>query len=407
MWGPRVLVLAAVLYAASATGETNSNSEFQPLTAAPSVPDPYLNLPHPYADFLVRRLVEGIAAETYFRWDFARLEAMAKYYRDSGARTPSGTWKLKLLYDGLSVGRDREHPKDEYRLEEAEAKDLKWITAFPKSPTPYIAYSDQLISHAWFFRGGGYAATVSDTASKKFLEYLERARVVLEKSKNVAASDPQWYVADLSVALGEGWGKKQFEPLIAEGLDRFPYYTSLYLVGARFYLPIWGGNIDDLDKFADDAVRRTAAKEGTIIYARIYASGADTFDNMFKVSRVIWPRMFNALSQLDRQYPDPRNDSLFAYFACATGDKIWTAHMMPLIKGAPEFDIWRSQKNIDRCRAWASNKKAPFGESPLPGYATPPIAPAAAWDFGDLMTRSPGTGYLILIATGMILGKLL
>jgi hypothetical protein len=368
--GSRILILVAVLCATSAAGETNSNS-FQPLAAAPITDDPYLNTPPRSPDFLIRPLVGGTADAAYFRSDFARLEAMAKYYRDTGARTPAGAWKLSVLYDSLSVDRDPQHPDDEYPLKKAEAKDLKWIAAFPESPTPYIVYSEQLIAHGWFFRGNGYADTVSDDAEEKFREYLEQAREVLEKNKSVAAVDPQWYVAISDIAVGEGWDKGQFEPLLAEGLDRFPYYTRIYLAAARFYLPRWGGNIDDFDSFVDDAVRRTASQEGTIIYARIYASNAYAFDNMFKTSRVEWPRMYNALNELDQRYPDPRNDNLFAYFACAAGDKIWTAHMMPLITSPPDFEVWQTQENIDRCRAWTADGKPPTGESPLLAYRAP------------------------------------
>jgi hypothetical protein len=359
----RILVLAAIMATVSAGACDSNPNTPAPVTAAPIIADPYLNLPPQSPDFLVRRVLEGAVGAVYFRSDFAALEAMAKYYRDTEAKTPAGAWKLSLFYDALAVEYDDQHPGDDYLLNAAEKKDLKWIAAFPDSPTPYAVYASQLIEHGWFFRGGGYADTVSDDGAKKFQDYLARAREFLEKHKSEMTSDPQWYVAMLKIALGQGWEKDQFEPLLKEGLDHFPFYYRIYLAGMELYLPNWGGNMDDLDLFVDDAVARTSSKEGTTLYARIYASGGHGLDN--EDSRMQWPKLFNALEEMRQRYPDPKNDNKSAYFACAAGDKIWTAHMMPLVKTPPEYDIWQTQENIDRCRAWASDGKPPDGKSPL------------------------------------------
>jgi len=339
------------------------------LAAAPVSDDPFLpNIPPGSGDLIVRPLLTGTVTAAFFRSDFATLEAMAKSYRESEARTPSGTWKLDLFYVALDVEPDAAHPGDDYRLKQAEKKDLAWIAADPQSPTPYIVYAEQLLSHAWSIRGGGYADKVSPDAWPKFRAYLQQARDVLEKHKSVAGKDPQWYSSMLDVALGQGWDKAEFEPLLNEGLDRFPYYYPIYFGGATHYLPVWGGNADDLESFVDDAVARTAPKEGTMIYGRLYANVAHSFQNVFVETRVQWPKMLNAFLELSRRYPDARNDSRSAYFACAAGDKIWTARMFQTLQNPPQFDIWRTQENLDLCRTWATDSKTRSGTSPLPGY---------------------------------------
>ncbi len=320
-------------------------------------------------DFLVKGVISSAVVEAVFESNFSRIEGLAKRYRESQARTPGGAWELSVLYNSISDSSDALHPRDEYPFKKAEAKSLRWIAAFPNSPTPYIVYSEQLIAHGWFCWRCRDSNSDPASAKKKMLAYLERARAVLETSKSVAAADPEWYVAMLSVALGERWPKSRFEPVLREGLDRFPYYTHIYFAGSSLYLPIHGGNIDDFDSFVDDAVGRTAPEEGTALYARIYAHNAYAFDNMFKTSHASWPKMYNAFADLEKHYPDIRNDNLFAYFACAAGDKIWTAHMMPRLRNAPpDYEVWGNQDNINRCNAWAADRKAKWGESPMPSW---------------------------------------
>jgi hypothetical protein len=330
-----------------------------PLAAAHIAADPFLNLPPHSPDIVVKPALEEAIATAYSQSDFAKLDAMAKYYRDTGARTPAGTWKLSIFYESLAADQYSSNRSDDTALIRSEDKDLAWIAAIPKSPTPYIVYGEQLITHGWFFRGNGYSYTVSQTGFDKFYDYLARARGFLEKNKAIAAADPDWYCAMLKIALGQRWTKDQYEPLMKEGLDRFPFYYRIYFEGARTYLPIWGGNIDDLASFVDDAVARTSSREGTTLYWRIYSGNANAFGNLFKESRATWPRMFDALQGMRQLYPDPRNDNRFAYYACVAGDWVWMTRMIPLIQNAPELDIWGTRGYFDSCRKWALSGKIP------------------------------------------------
>jgi hypothetical protein len=360
--GSKTYALAAMIAAVTLVA-CNRQPEWKPdppLAAAHIADDPYLTVPPHSSGDAVKQILEKTVTEAFFRSDFARLEAMAKYYRDSGARTPAGNWKLSIFYDALSIGRYGTRA-DDALFADAEKKDLNWIAAFPHSPTPYIVYGEQLKEHGWYFRGTGYGYTVTKTGWVKFRDYLARARAFLEKNKTIAADDPHWYCAMLEIALGQNWNKDQFEPLLIEGIYRFPYYYYLYLDGVRFYQPAWGGDVNDLDSFVSEAVARTSSKEGTTAYARIYTGSANAFVNVFKETRATWPKLFNALQGMRQLYPDPRNDNKFAYYACVAGDWVWTARMMPLIQNAPNLEIWRTRDYFDSCRNWALSGKIPAG----------------------------------------------
>jgi hypothetical protein len=366
------LIIAATLSAAPAIGPT-------PETAARLIAlaksDPFLPLRLDSPDLLVRALLTGTVTAAMFESNFARVDEMAKFYRDSEARTPGGAWKLSVLYDSLSDLHDPQRPYDEYPYKKAEAKSLRWIAASPKSPTPYIAYSEQLIAHAWFCWECGSPNADVATNNRNARAYVEKARSILESNKTMAAADPEWYVAMLSVASAEHWDRKRFEPILQEGLERFPYYTHIYFAGSVLYRPDHGGSIDDFDTFVEDAVGRTASKEGTSLYARIYARNAPAFGNMFKTTRVSWPKMFNSFMDIEGRYPDVRNDNLFAYYACAVGDRISTAMMMPKIALAqPDYEVWGNQDNLNRCKAWAGGPRRVASESPMPAWQShPPV----------------------------------
>lgn len=371
MWAKRCTVLLLLLLA-PICAEAQPQPRQASKNDAPS--DPFLpNLQANPPGFLVKSLIEGRAVESLFESDFPKLEAAAKFYRDTQARTPGGAWKLSVFYDAIKCACDPENPHDEYRFRNADAKSVKWIAAYPRSPTPYIVYSEQLLAHAWFFYSDAPSLSDSGESQRKFEAYLAQARAVLERSKSFAAQDPQWYVAMLNIAYAQHWDKKHFEPVIKEGLDRYPYYTHIYFAASRLYLPSSGGNIDDLDTFIENAVARTAGREGTIIYARLYANSSYAFHNIFKTTHASWPKMYNALAELDRRYPDNRNDNMFAYFACAAGDKYATAWLLPRLRMAPpDYEIWRNQSNIDLCRSWATDKKAAAGVSPMPAWNEAP-----------------------------------
>jgi hypothetical protein len=318
--------------------------------------DPYLTLPPQFHDAEVRQALKTAVTDAYARSDFVKLEAMAKFYRDTAARTPAGTWKLSLFYNNLSMQDEDSHPDGENSFFAAEKKDESWIAAFPKSPTPYIVNAEQLTNHGWFHRGNGYARTVTQEGWESFREYLAFAQSVLEKNKSVASSDPEWYPAMLTIALGLSWTKDQFEPVIREGSNRFPLYYDIYRSGARFYLPIWGGNIDDFDTFANYAVSKTRATDGTTLYGRVYTING--FYYLFRESHAQWPRLFNALQGMQQLYPDPRNENKFALYACIAEDRKWTAIMMPQIEKSPDMDIWKTKTYFEGCRNFALGKKS-------------------------------------------------
>ena len=93
--------------------------------------------------------------------------------------------------------------KDEKFWSYIKTKTEKWIAEYPKSPTPYISNGIVMMRYAWKFRGGGWAHTVPE-AWQPFRQYLNNAKLFLEKHKEIASTDPHWYEVMAFIAIGLG-----------------------------------------------------------------------------------------------------------------------------------------------------------------------------------------------------------
>ena len=285
---------------------------------------------------------------------FSELEALSARYRASKSRTSSGIWHLTLFYIGVGLAFDAKHEEQELWLK-AERSAKKWVADYPDSATAHLAYATMLINHGWSFRGQGYANTVEPQNWKPFHDYLQQARVYLEKHKNVASSDPHWYELMAVIARAQGWPESEFSKVISEGLKREPLFYQIYFAAIDYYAPKWGGNAAAIEKFARKALKKTRAAEGFGMYARIYwyASQTQYDSRLFSQSLVDWPTMKKGIDDVLKKYPDSWNINNFAKFACLSKDKEKTAELIARIGKYPSPAVWRSGSLYQRCRDWA------------------------------------------------------
>lgn len=333
------------------------------LSAAPSrAADLDAHFPPDTSDVFLRSMISSAASTAFSNEDFAAIDSTAKKYLRQHAKTPAGVWKLGLIYDGFSI----DSTTDEYLYTRDEKLSEKWIKKFPASPVARIVYANQLIAHAYFFRGNGLAGSVPASSWPKFRSYIDRARDVLQGCKSICSVDPNWYVAMLSVANLQDWDKKNFATLFNEASRNFPNYQKIYFVGANYYSPLWHGSTDALDEFVQDAAGKTRESEGTTFYARIYGYILHSSGFACECSRIAWPRMFNALNEINERYPDAWNVNEFAWEACMAGDKIAFRDQIKKVTGGPPyFEIWGSQDILNVCKTWAADKFTPPGVSPF------------------------------------------
>jgi len=302
----------------------------------------------------------------YFKSNnFKELEALADRLRSRSERTPSGVWKLTFFYTGMRPpaprGIDQEGEnywktmaenfwkgkEDKYRL---------WKQAYPESATANIFYAQLLVQKAWFYRGKGYAHTVSQEQWIKFFQNLNLALDHLNKIKALSSHDPAWYDIMLAVARGLGWDGREYSALLDEALEMHPYYYPIYFEAVYNLAPRWNGSLKSMDDFARRAVELTRDKEGTGMYARVYwyVSQSLYSEELFSKSLVSWPVMSQGIDDVLARYPDQWNINNFAYFACLARDRNKTNELILRIEGEENKKVWGKGDFYSQCKSWSS-----------------------------------------------------
>jgi hypothetical protein len=299
------------------------------------------------------------AAERGFRdGDFEKLESVSSSYRDEKSRTASGLWKLTVFYAGVEnaiEGIVMEQGGDE-AYEPLLERIAKWTRTYPESPTAHIAYAMALSERAWDHRGTGYASSVSEEQWVLFRQYIAAAREHLEKHKAIAASDPRYYQEMIEIARDQQWDRTRFDALLEEAIGREPVFYQTYFSAFIYLLPQWHGNLEDIEDFAQYAVRKTQHLEGQGMYARIYwyASQTQFKNDVFNNSLADWSQMKAGFEDIISRYPDAWNLNNYARFACMARDKPKTAELLERIGTSVVKEAWQIPALKDQCAQWSA-----------------------------------------------------
>ncbi|MFA5942033.1 MAG: hypothetical protein WC809_22000 [Sinimarinibacterium sp.] len=282
---------------------------------------------------LLSALAEARASEATLRdsiMDDARIlirhgdvdgfDRLATAFRDSRERTPAGISKLSLVYYGLDgIGPTDPSDPEWARLETIAAD---WLSADPDSPTAVIVAAKLSIGHAWAFRGPGYANTVTADRFPPYNARIEQARELLDRHRDVAASDPEWHALRIGVASQQGTDHEAILALAESALPQHGYYLPIHFAAATAMLPKWGGSEELVQRYVRIALRYTEPGDGQQIYGRIYfhlARRSDSPINVLNLTGAHWPQMKRSYDEILRAYPDRRNSDAFHGIACLAG----------------------------------------------------------------------------------------
>ena len=310
-----------------------------------------------------RNYIRDLSADAFASGNFQELERQYSIYRSRTSRTPGGRWKLQYFYAGI-LDRELLQEKDEKNWIKAEAKMRAWIKAYPESPAPYISYSNFLIDRAWHFRGSGFADEVPLPAWRPFRQNIKLARATLEKSKEIASIDPNWYANMLSIAQYQGWSKRAVRTLLQEALAKEAYYHDTYHAVFSYLLPKWHGSATEAEKFAQDAARITSKCEGQSLYAQVHVtaflSNAELDFDPSSSMPVQWGKMSAGFEDLIDRYPISLYLNIYAKFACIADDRPKTQELMKKIGKKPILEVWTESESyplidFSDCQQWASD----------------------------------------------------
>lgn len=199
------------------------------------------------------------------------------------------------------------------------------------------------------------AYLVPKEAWRPFKKNLIIANKHMMNSKAIASTDPHWYevTAHIKKALNED--STSFKEFIDEGLDNFPGYYQLYFAAIDFLAPKWHGNKYEIERFANNAVKRTAKSEGMGMYARIYwyASQTQYDEKLFVESNVVWGKMREGILDVIAVYPDSWNIQNFAFFSCLAKDKNMTRVLFDMMNSPMIKSVWKNEKYYEYCKTFA------------------------------------------------------
>jgi len=287
--------------------------------------------------------------------DFAKIEGLLKQYRESRSRTSSGLWHLRAAYGGAFIAMTTD-TKTEAQWEDLESKINKSIVSAPHSASGPIFLATAYYWHGFQHRGLGFADTVTPEGWKQFARYMGLARQTLEVNKATSSVDPTWYETMLKVAQGQSWSQEDVNSLLEEALRKEPLHYGTYFAAVDLLLPMWGGSLEKIEAFADNAVARTNQSEGSGMYARIFWYVEQRIGSTLFKRKSVWPKMKAGFEDLIKKYPDSWNKNAYAKYACQAGDYAVTARFMPEIGNAPILDAWNSQLYFESCKYYSLKK---------------------------------------------------
>ena len=314
----------------------NSLARAQDTTATPKVPD---------------------LVETAFRYgDFAELERLYAIYGKPGVRSPlTGMERLTHFWMGVGKITDSNLRVTEIYYTQMDAMTSKWATEHPQSVLAQLLYAKSLSAHAWFFRGTGFADTVSPTSWAAFKKYLNLALDQLQRNAALAAKDSSWNRQVLDVGRGLGWNAQRLLPVFESGIAKNPDDDELYFDMQMSLLPKWGGDLETVERFIATVDQRTRDKRGMEMYARLYAnlSYQQVKLLLFSSTQVSWPKMKSGFDDLLSRYPHSDHRNRYAYFACMANDREVLQEQIALIGDSFERIFWGSspERRFDECRA--------------------------------------------------------
>jgi hypothetical protein len=299
----------------------------------------------------------GIVKKAFKENDFESLDKLAQKLRTEKSRTPSGLWNLSVFYanlpDGFLEGRTE---NTEAQWGEIESRINQWIAAAPQSAFAPIALAIAQQKHAWALRGNGFANTVTEKGWEGFTKYMRAASETLQANKKISSNDPQWYVEMLAVALAQNWKIEQYLALYEEAVAKEPLYYGTYFQAVERFLPMWGGDMQKVQNFATDAVRRTSSTDGQAMYARIYSvtveriGGRTFFAEPHKSA--IWIQIKNGFEDVLKKYPVDHNKNLYAKLACQIGEVDLFISLTRSFNSKPSEDAW-PKDYFQKCKDYA------------------------------------------------------
>jgi hypothetical protein len=307
---------------------------------------------------------------------FAELEKWTDGYLKTGAKFPSGHYRIASTRREITPTFEKQMPHDEARnylglLEE-------WLRAFPQSNAARLAIALELVELSERLEEDG-------REPKEIEEQRRRATELLYDVEQADPTIPDLYGIGMLMARLAHWS----DDLVDEYVERMLEHCDWCPVplGQAYF---WYAEHTEpglartrrIGEFFDRVKTRTRDRYGDALYAAILKDARYVpIDAPFRSHGVDWPRMRTSFEELVRLFPDSsRNRQQFCLYACANGDRATAARLFAEL-GDFQIDreaVWNDDDELRARRAWASPEFARGDQDALVEYPVNPIY-AARW----------------------------
>jgi len=288
---------------------------------------------------------------------FDDLDCLADSLRQNKTTFPSGVWKLRALYWGISEPQGHATPED---WTEFLDRLNRWITAKPNSITARVALAKAYAAYAWVARGQDSADSVTANGWKQFSGRTSQAKQVLDDASKLTGKCPEWYFAMQQVAMAQQWDKTQAVNLLQQAIAFEPTYYAYYRRHADYPQPMWFGKEGEAAKFAALSADRVGGENGDVLYFQM-ASNICHCDEEPLVEQMSWPRIQKGFAALEQQNgPSISNLNLLAYMALKIADPAVAEDAFKRIGDRRDADVFQDQSYFDESKTWATQVAPTF-----------------------------------------------
>lgn len=299
---------------------------------------------------------EAAIREMLYQGKFNEIDRLAADFRSTKARFTGGYWKVHMIYRAI------ESPVDGPKAGETEwtnhiALLEQWKNQYPNSVTPRIALAEAYHDYGWKARGTSYADKVTEEGWQLLAERLHKERVILEEAETLREKCPEWFVAMIEVARGEGWEPPALGALLKKAMAFEPDYYYYYRMVADSMLPKWGGGESDSAQFAKAVADQIGGKKGDMIYFEIATTiiCSCTEKGLHEMS---WQRIkdgYAALRELHGDTISHKNE--MALMAFKAEDFDYAVAVFTQIGDQWDKDVWLTNNRYSNSRLRAAQSR--------------------------------------------------
>ena len=287
-------------------------------------------------------------------------EALEKLIQE--LRTPERLRDKDGLYQSMAFfdwfGEKTLSLADEKRRIKKEELLKKWSIEYPASPFVKLAWAEYWVTHAWNARSGEVASQVSDMQAQAFAKRLETARDYLMECRELQDSEPAWSVTALTVMLGEGADRKEFNEVSELVFEKFPECEAAIGATMEILQPRWGGRSGEWEPWLRKRLENLPAKDRSIAYANAiitvigYArSSQEGYQSVLGGKDPDKAMLLDGLRRLVEKFPDsPRFANAQAMiYSNYTDDDAGTAKAIDRMNGTIDMRVWYSYSRYEPC----------------------------------------------------------